>query len=103
MLITAGNTENEMFILHDGLLRSFYKGKYGKEFYKVFLSNFQVASAFIELEAGIPSEIYIEALERTEVFCIKHKDVKELYRRHMCWNLIGNKGIEYFPRLKETR
>jgi len=102
-LLNAGDETDSMYIIQKGLTRSYYIDHNGKEFNKIFLSEGDIASAYVELLNNIPSRLDIQALEDTEVLVVKYKDIQNLYKRHHCWNEVGRRVAENFFILKEQR
>ena len=102
-LVEAGDATNNMFIITKGLTRSYYIDLEGKEFNKIFLAEYEIASAYIESLKNIPSRLYIQALENTEALVIRFEEIQNLYKRHECWNQVGRKIAENFFILKEQR
>lgn len=102
-LIEAGDTTNNMFIITKGLTRSYYIDLEGKEFNKIFLPEYEIASAYVESLKNIPSRLYIQAIENTEALVIRFEEIQNLYKRHACWNQVGRKIAEDFFILKEQR
>lgn len=102
-LVEAGDATNNMFIITKGLTRSYYIDLEGKEFNKIFLAEYEIASAYVESLKNIPSRLYIQALENTEALVIRFEEIQNLYKRHECWNQVGRKIAENFFILKEQR
>ncbi len=102
-LVRSGEKTDSMYIIQSGLTRSYYIDKNGKEFNKIFLSEGEVASAYVELLKDIPARLDIQALEDTEVLVVKYQHIKDLYKRHDCWNEVGRRVAENFFILKEQR
>lgn len=102
-LLNAGDVTDSMYLILEGLTRSYFIDSEGKEFNKIFQAEGDIASAYVELLNQIPSRLNIQALENTKVLKIHFKKIQELYQRHPCWNEIGRKIAENFFIVKEQR
>lgn len=102
-LLSAGDATDSMYIIESGLTRSYFIDSEGKEFNKIFQAEGEIASAYVELLNKIPSRLYIQALEKTQVLKINFQEIQKLYKRHPCWNEVGRKVAENFFILKEKR
>lgn len=102
-IIRAGDKTDKFYLIQSGLTRSYYIDNEGKEYNKIFLSDNEIASAYVEILKDIPARLNIQALEKTETVCFSYSVIQELYTRHDCWNQVGRKIAENFFILKEQR
>ena len=102
-LLEAGSEPRFMNIILSGLTRSFYIDHNGKEFNKIFFSQGDIASAYVEMLSKQPSRLSIQALEETDVLQVDYQHVQQLYDRDPAWNIIGRKIAENFFVIKEKR
>lgn len=102
-LLRAGDKSEYLYFIIEGLTRSYYQDPEGKEYNKLFLSNGEVASAYMEMHKKIPARLSIQALENTNVLLLKFADLQNLFKRHECWNTIGRLMAQDYFILKDQR
>jgi CRP-like cAMP-binding protein len=88
-LLRSGENTEYLYFIRSGLTRSYYQDSGGKEYNKLFLSDGEVASAYMEMHRNIPARLSIQALEDTNTLLLKFDDLQKLFKRHECWNTIG--------------
>lgn len=90
ILVSEGETCREMYFVHSGCVRTYYLTKQGKEKtrYIAFANSFVTSiSSFI---AQQPTFEFVEALETSELYAIRHSDFYQLISTIPQW--------EYFYR-----
>lgn len=102
-LVHAGDSTENMYIITKGITRSYYIEHEGKEFNKIFLAEYEIASAYVEILLNVPARLNIQTLEDTEVLAVSFKEIEKMYQRDRSWNEIGRKIAEVFFILKEQR
>lgn len=64
VLVKAGDTADTMYVLLDGIVKTFYEDQAGREYVKIFLSAFEIASPYLEIVNRVPSKCHIAASRR---------------------------------------
>ena len=102
-LIEAGAEPRYMNIILSGLTRSYYIDLNGKEFNKIFFTQGDIASAYVEMLTNQPARLCIQALEETNVLQVDYLHIQQLYERDPAWNVLRRKIAENFFVIKERR
>jgi CRP-like cAMP-binding protein len=103
IILKAGDKADTFNLILNGFMRMYYIDPKGNEFTKTFRTTNDVASPYVEMLQGIPSRIYIDALEDSTILSFKYADFVKLYERHDSWNTLGRKIAEKYFILKEHR
>jgi CRP-like cAMP-binding protein len=92
--LQAGEIPDRMGYNISGLLRLFYIDDSGKEINKHFCLENTVAVAYMPFLRREESEIYIQALEDSELIVINYKTYNDLLTSHICWQTVARKMAE---------
>lgn len=86
LLLSVGQTSQQMFFVGKGCLRIFFNNEEGQEAtrYLAFENNF--ATALVSFITGGPSLEFIQALEDTQVLYISRKDFYYLLEQIPLWD-----------------
>ncbi len=84
--ILEGEIPNEFAFNSSGLLRYYYIDNEGNEFTKGFFSERNYICSYSAMIQNRGSYFTIEALEYSELVCIRFSDFKSLLKSHPCWN-----------------
>ena len=101
--LQAGEIPDRMGYNVSGLLRFFYIDDSGKEINKHFCMENTVAVAYMPFIRREESEIYIQALENTELKVINYKTYNDLLNSHMCWQTLAKKMADLILILYQKR
>ncbi len=102
-LVSAGDVAQNFYFIVEGLVRFFYSTEDGKEFNKHFAMENGYAGSFQSLILQEPCGFFIQALERTDTVVLPNQLLRELYRRHSCWERLGRRNAEQLVLVKEAR
>lgn len=101
--LSAGEIPRRIGFNLKGLLRLYYIDREGNEVNKHFCTEHTMAisySAFLQQEA---SNIFIQALEETDLLVLGHDTYLELLDRHPCWQKAARRLADMLYILKEKR
>ena len=101
--LQAGEIPDRLGYNVSGLLRLFYIDDSGKEINKHFCLENTVAVAYRPFLRREESEIYIQALEDTELVVIDYKTYNDLLNSHICWQKVARKLAEMLFVLEQKR
>jgi CRP-like cAMP-binding protein len=102
-LIRASDVAQNFYFITEGLVRLFYSTEDGKEFNKGFAMENGYAGSFHSLVLQAPCGFYVQALERTNTLILPNQLLRELYKRHTCWERLGRRNAENLAIVKEAR
>lgn len=101
-LLKAGHVCENVYFVHQGLLRSYYHDKRDNEKNIWFMKEGDVVYAVRSFLDQIPSKEFIQALEDTTVYYISHRELEQIYEKYMIFNIHGRKLTqEYYKRSVE--
>ena len=93
-LISPGDRADVIFFVAKGLLKRYFICHDGKQFISSLDEENRVVSDFTSLIEEVPSKIYIEAIEDTDVLVSKYGISKSLFENSNIWQEIGRKITE---------
>jgi len=99
--LKAGEVPQRIGLNRSGLLRVYYVDPDGKEINKHFVTANSLAisySAFL-----MRQELFIQALEDTQMLTLDYEDYTTLLESHGCWQIAARKLAEMLFVLKEKR
>ncbi|MEP7372312.1 MAG: Crp/Fnr family transcriptional regulator [Chitinophagaceae bacterium] len=102
-LLKAGHYCENVYFVGNGLLRIHYFNKNGKEENKWFMKQWDVVYAVRSFLDQIPSTEFIQALKPSTVYYISHKELQEIYKDHLTFNIHGRVLTEKYYKLSEER
>lgn len=101
-LLKAGRICENVYFVGEGLLRSYFVTKSGKEDNKWFMKQNDVVFAVRSFLDQIPSKEFIQALKPTTVYYISHRELEETYSKFKDFNIHGRiLAQEYYKRSEE--
>jgi CRP-like cAMP-binding protein len=102
-LVRTGEIAHNFYFLVTGLVRFYYSTEGGKEFNKHFAMENGFAGSFQSLVLGEPCGFFLQTMERTGTIILPNSQLRELYRRHPCWERLGRRNAENLVLVKEAR
>lgn len=101
--VKNGDLSKTIGFIVSGLFRYFYSDKNGIEYTKYFASENNFVISYSSLLLSRPSRFSIEALENSEILCIRYSDWLNLVDGNICWQIVTRKVIEKVYVIKEIR
>lgn len=98
-ILQAGEIPQSTPFICSGLMRMFYRDDQEREFNRGFRSENEFVSSYTALKLGIPSLMYIQALEKTELLDVRYPHGFS----SAFWDFISLKQLELAFYLKEKR
>ncbi len=92
-----------MYVLLEGIVKTFYEDAAGRAYVKIFLSPFEIASPYLEIVNRVPSKCYITALVPTTALRFRYLDLELFFQRSEAWKSLHLKVIEHYYSIKEKR
>jgi len=104
LFVKEGQVCKTLLFIHQGLFR-YYLLHEGKEITKDFAVDSQnpFCTAFTSFMLQKPSEIWIEALEASQVWAWDKSDVQPLFEHHPLWQLFAKRMAEQLFYRKEQK
>lgn len=99
----AGERPQTLGFVTSGLLRLYYIDPDGDEFSKSFCDENSFVAAYSALLTGVPSRIFIEALEDSTLLVANYDAYQALSEGHLCWQIVNRKIAETLFIKKELR
>jgi CRP/FNR family transcriptional regulator, anaerobic regulatory protein len=87
-LLRAGEINRDLYFISQGLLRCYYYTEDGTEVSTWFMWEHDVCVSINSFYLQIEGYEFIQAIEPSQLFCISHEDLKEIYLTHMEFNYI---------------
>lgn len=102
IILEQGKICNKLYFVTKGLLRAYYMVD-GKDVSSFFMDEGDFVISVLSFFKRQASYESIEALEDTETTALHFDDLKELYHRHVEFNVIGRLLTEQYYCLSEER
>ena len=93
-LLEANQLCNYMTFINKGSLRSFHLKQNGGYINLMLNSNNDFVSDLESFTMQTPSNVYIQAIEKTEITTLSKNDLEYLYKQNLYWNTLGRKLTE---------
>lgn len=93
-LLKAGERSKFLTFIVKGSLRSFHIRPNGTQVNIMLSAEGEFVGDLDSVVTSTPSTIYIQAIEKTEIFRISTDDLETLYENSVYWNTIGRKATE---------
>lgn len=101
--LREGQIPTKFAFISQGLVRYLYVDQKGTEYTKNFITAGVFMSSYSAMITQTPSQMYIQALEDSQLYEINFKDWLELKKGHPCWNKLLVYILEKVFALKEKR
>jgi len=101
--VRSGFMADSIGFILSGLLRYYYADRNGVEYTKAFAAENDFAVSYASMLLKKPSAFSIEALENTEMLCIRYSDWEKLLETVPCWNIVARKIMEKVYIMKQLR
>jgi CRP/FNR family transcriptional regulator, anaerobic regulatory protein len=88
-ILKAGEINRDLYFISKGQLRCYYYTENGKEVSTWFMWENDACVSINSYYPQMESYEYIQATEPSELICISHGDLEELYHAYMEFNFIG--------------
>jgi len=99
----AGDCPTHIGYIVNGLFRLFYIDIKGREYTKYFNTQNSLVVVYNSILIDQPSNLYIQALEDSEVLLINYKEWLNFAEPHICWQIFFRKFAEQAYLEKEKR
>jgi CRP-like cAMP-binding protein len=99
----AGDIPQSIGFLVSGVMRLYYMDEHGREYTKSFCVPPDVVSAYSALLLGVPSRLFIDALEDSVLLMAPYDAFVSLAAMHVCWEVAQRKIAERLFIKKEQR
>lgn len=101
--LQAGEVPEYIGMNRKGLLRLFYIDREGNDVTKHFCIENTLAISYTSFVSRNESEIFIQAVEDTDLSVLDYGIYSELMERHACWQTVSGRITEMLFALKEKR
>lgn len=101
--IREGQKEKRIGFIIEGTMRQYYTRENGEEITTYFYFENNLVSSYISCINNTPSQITIEALEKTKLLVFNYSVINELYNKEKVWERFGRKIAEYLAAGLEER
>lgn len=95
LLLRQGEPSQRTFFVGKGCLRVYFNNAEGQEATRYLAFENQFATALVSFISEEPSAEYIQAVEKTEVLCITHKDFYHLMTVVPGWDRFYRNYLEH--------
>jgi len=102
-LVNAGETPTTLAFLVSGILRLYYISESGFEFTKSFCVEGDMAAAYTALLNNEPSNLFIQALEDSELLIANYEEYQAVTSESPCWQKVNQGIAEQLFMKKEKR
>lgn len=92
-LLRMGRTSDRIAFIQQGLFRQYYLLD-GKEVTMCFCREYTLTCSYRSLITQQPSELGIEALEKSRVLSLRYRDLQALYGLDAFWQQVGRMAAE---------
>lgn len=93
--VKLGNVSRQIAFINQGSVRTFYITDKGEEITACFRSENSFVSSYTSFILQKPSELSLEALEKSELIVIDYDKLQNLYNSSLTWQSIGRRLAEY--------
>jgi CRP-like cAMP-binding protein len=92
--LEAGSVCSQAAFIGSGILRTYYLNEKGEDTTYCFCTENNLTTSFKSFISQTPSTLSIQALEKTELLFITHKQLQQLYATIPTWQTIGRILVE---------
>jgi CRP-like cAMP-binding protein len=92
--LLAGQAPTYMGFVVVGLFAVYYIDNAGNDFIKAFNVESEFIGAYSAALSGMPSPLYIQALEDSRLLVVSFADFVQLRESHVCWQIVARKLSE---------
>lgn len=85
LLLSAGQTSQNTYFVGKGCLRIFFINEEGKDVTRYIAFENQIATALVSFITKLPSQEYIQVIEKSELLYITHEDFDHLLKTVPEW------------------
>lgn len=103
VLLAPGQTARKIYYIRNGLIRSYFIDRSGREHTTSFSTEGQLATAASSFLLQQPSQEYLQALQETQVLSLSFHQLQSYYADFPQGNLIGRIITERHYAMAETR
>lgn len=94
ILLSAGETCKELYIVNSGCIRTYYITKQGHEKTRYIAFGGTIVTSLASFISQQPSFEFLEAIEVAELFIIRHDDFNKLLVKIPAWETFYRKILE---------
>jgi CRP-like cAMP-binding protein len=89
VFMSAGDDPASYGIVTEGVFRIYFVRPDGKEFIKIFKTQFQIVGALAEITLGIQSRVFVEAVTPAKMLVGRAEYFEEMCEKYHNWMKIG--------------